>query len=70
MQIGKILRGLVGIVIFAIVVMSIAIIGFLHFDPLCGEEIVQELRSPDGRTSPYPWNGTAGPQRATLSTLT
>jgi hypothetical protein len=49
MQIGKILRGLVGIVIFAIVVMSIAIIGFLHFDPLCGEEIVQELRSPDGR---------------------
>jgi hypothetical protein len=49
MQMLKILRGIVAIVGFAILVLLIAVIGFLHFNPLCGEEVVQELRSPDGR---------------------
>jgi hypothetical protein len=48
MFILRMLRGPLGIVVFGIVSVSIAVVGFLHFNPLCGEEIIQELRSPDG----------------------
>jgi len=34
---------------FAFGVIALVIIGFFHFNPLCGEETKQELRSPDGR---------------------
>ena len=49
MLISKIMRGLVGITGFAVIVLLIAVIGFLHFNPLCGEETVLERTSPDGR---------------------
>ena len=49
MLISKILRGPAGIVAFAIIAVSIAIIGFLHFDPMCGEDVIQQQPSPDGR---------------------
>ena len=49
MLILRILRGPIGIIGFAILVLVIAAIGFLHFNPLCGEDVIQEVRSPDGR---------------------
>jgi hypothetical protein len=49
MSIPKILRGLLGILGFAIIAVSIVVIGFFHFNPLCGEETVLEKMSPDGR---------------------
>jgi hypothetical protein len=48
MSILKKFRIVIGIAVFAILVPSITIIGFLHFDPLCGEDVIRELRSPDG----------------------
>lgn len=38
-------------VLLPIVVISIALAGFLHFSPVCGEEIIRELPSPDRRYS-------------------
>ena len=49
MPISKILRGPIGIVGFAIFAVSIAIVGILHFDPLCSEEVLEQQPSPDGR---------------------
>src|SRR5437899_8310517 len=49
MPISKILRGPVGILGFGIVAVSIDVIGFLHFNPLCGEETVLQKVSPDGK---------------------
>ena len=49
MSIPKILRGLVGILGFAIIAVSIAVIGFFHFSRLCGEEMVSAKTSPDGQ---------------------
>ena len=47
--ISKILRGPIGILGFAIVAVSIVVIGFLHFSPLCGEDTILEKVSPDGQ---------------------
>ena len=48
MSIFKEIRGPAGIVLFGVCVVSIAVAGFLHFNPVCGEEIGVEKTSPDG----------------------
>ena len=49
MSTSKRLRGPAGLVLFGVSAVSIAVAGFLHFNPVCGEEIGVEKTSPDGR---------------------
>ena len=42
------LRIALGVVAFVFGVITIAVVGFLHFNPLCGEEMGMEKTSPDG----------------------
>ena len=37
------------LIAFATFIITIAISGVAHFDPLCGEELIREQNSPDGR---------------------
>ena len=37
-----------GVVVLACVVITLTIVGFFHFDPICGEEMGIEKTSPDG----------------------
>ena len=48
MAISRRLRVGFGVGAFAVGVITIAVGGFLHFDPLCGEELGVEKTSPDG----------------------
>jgi len=48
MSISRILRIGLALTAFALLVITIAVVGFLHFNPMCGEEIGVEKTSPDG----------------------
>jgi len=48
MSLSKTARIALALVAFAFVLISIAIVGFLHFNPICGEEMGLEKTSPDG----------------------
>jgi hypothetical protein len=42
------LRLVLGLVVLSVIALLVAGAAFLHFDPLCGEETIRELPSPDG----------------------
>jgi hypothetical protein len=48
MPISRMLRFALALVGFVLLVVTIAVVGVLHFDPLCGEELGVEKTSPDG----------------------
>src|SRR5436305_13434433 len=48
MALSRILRKVLVFLGFAFLLITIAVGGFLHFNPLCGEELGIEKTSPDG----------------------